>query len=65
MLGFAAFPMPAVFPSHYWVFHSFWHLFLAAGTGPHTCVANLLPVHDSVDSDRESQYSAKLSLLWD
>lgn len=31
MLGFIAFPMPEVFPRHYWLFHSLWHVLLAAG----------------------------------
>ncbi len=26
-----AFPMPELFPRHYWVFHSLWHAFLGAG----------------------------------
>ena len=42
VLAFAAFPMPAVFPSYYWVFHSVWHVLLAAGIGPHMRVAHLL-----------------------
>ena len=29
--------MPAVFPSYYWVFHSVWHVLLAAGE-PYTDV---------------------------
>ena len=31
MLGFIAFPMPELFPRHYWLFHSLWHVLLAAG----------------------------------
>ena len=31
MLGFVAFPMPELFPRHYWLFHSLWHVLLAAG----------------------------------
>ncbi|PRW44398.1 derlin-3 isoform X1 [Chlorella sorokiniana] len=27
--GFAVFPLPELFPSHYWFFHSLWHVFLA------------------------------------
>lgn len=30
-MGFVAFPMPEIFPNHYWLFHSLWHVFLAAG----------------------------------
>ena len=30
-VGFVAFPMPEVFPRHYWLFHSIWHVCLAAG----------------------------------
>lgn len=30
-LGFIAFPMPELFPRHYWLFHSLWHVLLAAG----------------------------------
>ena len=30
-MGFVAFPMPEVFPRHYWLFHSIWHCCLAAG----------------------------------
>lgn len=30
-MGFVAFPMPEVFPRHYWLFHSIWHVCLAAG----------------------------------
>jgi len=31
VLGFVAFPMPEIFPKHYWLFHSLWHVLLAAG----------------------------------
>lgn len=31
VLGFIAFPMPEIFPKHYWLFHSLWHVLLAAG----------------------------------
>ena len=31
MLGFIAFPMPELFPRYYWLFHSLWHVLLAAG----------------------------------
>ena len=31
MLGFIAFPMPEIFPRYYWLFHSLWHVLLAAG----------------------------------
>lgn len=30
-MGFIAFPMPELFPRQYWLFHSLWHCFLAAG----------------------------------
>lgn len=29
--AFVAFPMPSVLPRHYWMFHSIWHVLLAAG----------------------------------
>ncbi|BDA49895.1 hypothetical protein COCOBI_15-0230 [Coccomyxa sp. Obi] len=29
--AFVAFPMPELFPRHYWLFHSLWHAFLGAG----------------------------------
>ncbi|KAL0019556.1 hypothetical protein WJX79_000427 [Trebouxia sp. C0005] len=31
VMGFVAFPMPEIFPKHYWLFHSLWHVLLAAG----------------------------------
>ena len=31
IMGFVAFPMPEIFPRHYWLFHSIWHVCLAAG----------------------------------
>lgn len=31
VLGFVAFPMPEIFPKLYWLFHSLWHVLLAAG----------------------------------
>ena len=30
-MGFISFPMPEFFPKHYWLFHSLWHVCLAAG----------------------------------
>lgn len=27
--GFAVFPLPELFPNHYWFFHSLWHVFMA------------------------------------
>lgn len=32
-LGFICFPMPEIYPSSYWLMHSLWHVFLAAGYG--------------------------------
>lgn len=29
--AFLSFPMPELFPRHYWLFHSLWHAFLGAG----------------------------------
>ena len=53
MAAFVAFPMPSVLPRHYWMFHSIWHVLLAAGESVllvpspsvsdvplHTCLCN-------------------------
>lgn len=31
VLGLTCFPLPELFPQLYWLFHSLWHLFMAAG----------------------------------